>query len=807
MSVDPKVIAKIKARLSAAETNGLNGDYKAINDKAVKGTKPTNALGKYQFVPSIWWNSIKKFAKEKGYPEMKEYQDFLDNPNLQEEFFDSYVTDTVIPKTQELMQYNERNLSFDEIAQLTHMNNNGKHVKNFLQMGTFDIANAENNMGAEKYLERGRLGLINEGFGPITPPELMSEAEIKKNVDGFFNEREAIFKKFDSGKISEGAKNSLMHKLKSTYGEKGMVNKINTEARRRNAEIGGAYNAERAKVEELYRELSDGSDKNIRREYDPKTGRLTIKAANGNNYGRLKIEEYIKASGGKLREDRGNVKTARDFNTSTGSYNEVPQSQKNVGLGSITFNFREKGGNADYLVKSINKYGKSEDNINHDGLAADLGLKQKDGGFVNNNPGPQLTKKIQFTKEIDPNELLGTIGTEYDRLPEKKAEEVKPAGNKEENAKTEVRTTEKVVEKPIAEVTQINNAGLYQELDAPDTAVYDANNFKREVPYDAVIQGMLGIRGMAAADNEIPMRTEEISAGMQDYISKMQELSNIGLPPELEAKAKDSLANASQLGINNIVRSSGGNRNLVLGNSSQVDLARMKGEVELSVADFQMKVDAMNQYGDAMQYVNEFNSNRDIANTQVKQRIAMQDRQMAGELAGTAFDGMIKSIQNQKERAPGTPYHMLMSKYAMDAYGFDPNMEDDNKGTTVGTKSYFLAQKDNINANNQNVQNINANIATFGEDKKKAYNQLSENFGYDTKKASDLSSFVKNNDVSSMNFNNAQAAIKDNNYDLLLRPDPSPQTMEANTYGIDQGILDKQAEARQEIKNYATYLK
>ncbi len=805
MSVDPKVIAKIKARLAAAETSGLGGDYKAINDKAVEGTKPTNALGKYQFVPSIWWNPIKKFAKENGYPQMKEYGDFLNSPNLQEEFFDFYVTDTVIPKAQELMQYNERNLTFDEIAQLTHMNNNGKSVKKFLQMGVFDIANAENNMGAEKYLAKGKLGLVNEGLGPVTPAELMSEEKVKKNVDGFFSEREAILKKFDSGKISEGAKNSLMDNLKTTYGQKGVVNKINLEAVRKNTEIDAAFNDERAKVAELYNELSDGNDKNIRREYDPKTGRLTIKGAN--NYGRLKIEEYIKASGGKLREDRGNVEAKESYNADTGTYIKTAEAQKNVGLKSITFNFKEKGGNADYLVKGINKYGTSEDNINHEGLAADLGLRQKDGGYVNNNPGPQLTKKIEFSKTVDPKELIGLIDKEYDRLPEKKAEEVKPTEDKKGDTKTEEKPVEKTVEKPTAEVTQINNAGLYQELDAQDTTVYDANKFKREVPYDAIIQGMMGIQGLAAADNEIPMRTEEISAGMQDYISKMQELSNIGLPPELEAKAKDSLANAAQLGMNNIVRSSNGNRNLVLGNSSQIDLARMKGEVDLSVADFQMKVDAMNQYGEAMKYVNEFKTNKDIANTQVKQRIAIQDRQAAGELAGTAFDGMIKSIQNQKERAPGTPYHMLMSKHAMDAFGFDPNMEDDGKGTTVGTKSYFLGQKDKINANNQRVQNIDANIATFGEDKVKAYNQLSENFGYNPRKASDLSDFIKNNDVSSMNFNNAQAALKDNNYDLLLRPDSSPQTIDANTYGIDQGVLDKNQNASQEINNYATYLK
>ena len=70
-----------------------NGNYKAIN-------KHTNALGKYQFVPSIWWNKIKTFSENKV--KLNSYQDFLNNPSIQEEFMSHYTNTSLIPALKRL---------------------------------------------------------------------------------------------------------------------------------------------------------------------------------------------------------------------------------------------------------------------------------------------------------------------------------------------------------------------------------------------------------------------------------------------------------------------------------------------------------------------------------------------------------------------------------------------------------------------------------------------------------------------------------------------------------------------------------
>lgn len=74
-----------KEEISGVESGG---NYKATN-------KHTNALGKYQFVPRIWWDRIKKFATGKA--RMESYSDFLGNPEMQEAFMKHYTENSLMP--------------------------------------------------------------------------------------------------------------------------------------------------------------------------------------------------------------------------------------------------------------------------------------------------------------------------------------------------------------------------------------------------------------------------------------------------------------------------------------------------------------------------------------------------------------------------------------------------------------------------------------------------------------------------------------------------------------------------------------
>jgi hypothetical protein len=125
------------------------GNYNAVN-------KTTNALGKYQFLPRYWWSKIKEFGKSKGL-EVNEYKDYLENPDLQEDFMKNYTDKTLknglsqIRKMQDNKYQKAINLSDGQILALIHFQGLGG-AKKWLETG--DMIGAENNISVEKYLSK-----------------------------------------------------------------------------------------------------------------------------------------------------------------------------------------------------------------------------------------------------------------------------------------------------------------------------------------------------------------------------------------------------------------------------------------------------------------------------------------------------------------------------------------------------------------------------------------------------------------------------------------------------------------------------
>ena len=95
--------SKWSSEINAIESKG---SYTAVN-------RDSFALGKYQFVPSWWWEKIKAFANTQGIelsgePKkgkwLPDYQKFLDNPGLQEAWMRHYTESYVVPESQKLRQ-------------------------------------------------------------------------------------------------------------------------------------------------------------------------------------------------------------------------------------------------------------------------------------------------------------------------------------------------------------------------------------------------------------------------------------------------------------------------------------------------------------------------------------------------------------------------------------------------------------------------------------------------------------------------------------------------------------------------------
>ena len=749
------LIKKLKARLRAVEPDSRG--YQSQN-------KETNALGMYQFVPKYHWNKIKNFAIRNGYGSANEinHNFFLKNPELQEEYFAEYVEKDIVPELNKARGYNNvRNLDIDEIAQLVHYRPGS--VKRYLEGGNFVLPEGVKNLNVEEYLVRGEQGLAQNNLGFLKPAELMSPEEIKSNVDQYMKDSSLLKKKLDKGDIKQGAFDIQMRKLQREYSSKGLTPNINNELIKGKADRSIEFEKLKGESKELYNILAseekgktssvfESSDFPFRKEYDQDKKRLTLKGRKSD------IEKFAKKYG--FRQDRG---LQRESGLSSDGRRIQTKDNPNAKLNSVTFSLEGKGPNSKKLLEEINKYQSKP--VTFGDLERSSGLgEQYEQNFL---------KPLDFDKKytedefnyIDESKVAYSNPKDYT---ESKPNETEGQKKKEIQEKVETQKAAPVSSEQATTVEDLT-FGI-GEIEQENLAEYNPDNFKKEIPFGAAVQGFLAMQGMAAADNEIPMRDEEIGVGFENYIRELQEITRLGLPPELEAKAKNDLAGAYQVGMQNIVAASGGNRNAVLGNQSQLDLANMNASQNLRVKDFEAKVNAVNKYGEAMKYVNEFNANRDIANKQLEQNLAFQDRQAGGMLAERGFTNMIKSIQDQKERAPGTPYHMLMSKMSMDAFGVIPDMVDDGTGKR-GTRSGLEAQKSLINQENEYRNSYKSAVAGFDQDKINLMGEFNKRTG-DWEQRSKFADMLTTNTANNINLDNYDQAMSNDDYSFFMQNKP-----------------------------------
>lgn len=169
----------------------------------------------------------------------------------------------------------------------------------------------------------------------------------------------------------------------------------------------------------------------------------------------------------------------------------------------------------------------------------------------------------------------------------------------------------------------------------------------------------LGItKGNELSKTPIEERDEFIGESFMDYTKELKKLSEIGLKPEEEAYAKRMLAESYQSRLDNIVRSSGGNRNVVLGNLGRLDYQKQLGLMNLALEDAKQKREALHKYGEATKYISEFENRKQIENNERKFKLAMLNKEIGGKLAQEGFKNLVTSINEFKDKAPGSVYDM-----------------------------------------------------------------------------------------------------------------------------------------------------
>lgn len=144
--------------IAAVETRGQPDPYKARN-------ADSNALGKYQYVWSVWGDRIRKFSRN---PKLTP-QDFLNNPQLQEDYARENYKE--IRKQAELLQreyapvLKARGIEdTDDLTALVHFQGYNR-AQTFLKTGVQVRSPGEVNLNVQDYVAKFR-----EGKAPPAPP-------------------------------------------------------------------------------------------------------------------------------------------------------------------------------------------------------------------------------------------------------------------------------------------------------------------------------------------------------------------------------------------------------------------------------------------------------------------------------------------------------------------------------------------------------------------------------------------------------------------------------------------------------------
>jgi len=323
-----------------------------------------------------------------------------------------------------------------------------------------------------------------------------------------------------------------------------------------------------------------------------------------------------------------------------------------------------------------------------------------------------------------------------------------------------------------------NNKGLTSDildarLNAPEPSGlgYDKKNFNPMLPLDAVSGMAMGLIGnKMASEVDIPLREEQVSEAVKNLTAELARRSKIGLPPEKEAQMANNITEAYDGGLRNIVNASAGNRATILGNQGMLEVAKTRGIIDMEIADYEAKEKAFQQYGEAVKYINDFDTNRDVANHGIKYQEAMLKRNRGEQVANAGFASMINDLQYARENGPGSANHMYKSYLMQDMFGFDPNMKDDGSGTKKGTRSHYEKNIGILADEKMQAEKFDKRFRNLNSTQQSVVDNLMANGSRDFGNAEKMIDFMQQNpeiDLASINMDNIDLAKQTGNYGLL----------------------------------------
>lgn len=186
----------------------------------------------------------------------------------------------------------------------------------------------------------------------------------------------------------------------------------------------------------------------------------------------------------------------------------------------------------------------------------------------------------------------------------------------------------------------------------------------------AVASMGLAVKGMIDAnkpvqDLDVNDRTF-LSTAFDRHFDLLEDMKNKGFTPAEEAAHLKKINDGFNASMQQVVRASGGNRNVILSQTGGLNANRNDALLNMAVADAQLRRENIKNFEDVLFYQEQFNEKKDIRrqNNEYRSKLAkreqdLQTRATGAQLASDSIKSLITSIEDYKQTGPGSAYDMM----------------------------------------------------------------------------------------------------------------------------------------------------
>lgn len=212
---------------------------------------------------------------------------------------------------------------------------------------------------------------------------------------------------------------------------------------------------------------------------------------------------------------------------------------------------------------------------------------------------------------------------------------------------------------------------------------YDAKDYKDDVPVADLAKSLAGaIMGADMEGEDIPLLNIQVSDAYKGFASQMAEVSKRGLSVEEEADFNNKLTKAYSIGIDQLVRSSAGNRNIVLGNQGRLDEQYQQGLADMSLESSKRRMEGLQAYGEAMKYISDYDNRVAEENDRRRYDKATARISRGEDLTEAAWTAFGNSLNYWENNRPGSVNHMSQTMRLRNMFHYDSglkNQDDPNQ--------------------------------------------------------------------------------------------------------------------------------